>query len=179
MKNEILIRIYTQPLFALAVEARQIEEIGAEVQILATLFQAVPALREYLSSTSVSRSAKLDLLRKCYDRPWSKYFANFVALVLRKGRQEILPDAWHAYRQFWDEHNQKLHVTVTTAVELSENQRRILTDKLAKRTGKKISLKSQLDPQALGGIRVQIGHQLWDATVTNMLANMKQTLLQK
>jgi F-type H+-transporting ATPase subunit delta len=177
MKNEALVRIYTRPLFDLAVEAKSLDSTGAEVKTLDDLFRQVPLLTEFLDSPNLSRKAKLDTLRKAYDGPPSKYLNNFLDLVLRKGRQEILPDVWEAFQQFWDEYNARLDVTVTSAVELTESQKQALEAALAKRTGKKIRLKSLLDASVLGGLRVQIGHQLIEATVAGKLRAMKEALL--
>jgi F-type H+-transporting ATPase subunit delta len=177
MKNEALIRTYTRPLFDLAVEARQLDAVSADVKALAELFRQVPMLAEYLDSSNVVRRDRLDLLKRAYGRPWSKYFEGYLDLVLRKGRQQILPDVWGAFEQFLDEYNQKLDVTVTTAVELTAEQQLALERKLAAKTGKKITLKSLLNPEVLGGIRIQIGHQLVDATLVNALASLKQSLL--
>jgi F-type H+-transporting ATPase subunit delta len=177
MKNEVLVRIYTRPLFDLAAESKSLEAVGAEVKTLDELFRQVLLMGEYLDNPNLSRKTKLDTLKKAYDQPWSKYFANYLDLVLRKGRQEILPDVWQAFKQFWDEYNARLDVTVTSAVELSEAQKRALEKALAKRTGKTIVLKSRLEPTVLGGLRVQIGHQLVDATVAGKLAAMKEALL--
>jgi len=177
MKNEALIRTYTRPLFDLAVESHQLDAIGAEVKMLADLYQQVPTLAEYLDRSNIPRDKKIELLKQAFAKPWSPFFANFLDLILRKGRQEILPEAWGTFEQFWDDYNQKLDVTVTTAVELMPQQRAALEQKLAAKTGKKISLKSLLDPAVLGGIRIQIGNHLVDATVINMLSGMKQALL--
>ncbi|RJP82697.1 MAG: ATP synthase F1 subunit delta [Candidatus Zixiibacteriota bacterium] len=177
MKNEVLIRVYVRPLFELAVESRQVETAGDEVKALADMFREVPLLSEYLDSPNVSRPAKMDLLKKAYNKPLSKYFNNFLDLVLRKGRQEILPDAWMTFKQFWDEHRAQQEVIVTSAVELTEAQKQALQEKLAQRTGKHIILKSKLDPTVIGGLRVQIGHQLLDATVFTRLANLREALL--
>jgi len=177
MKNEVLVRIYTRPLFDLAVETKSLESLGAEVKILDELFRQAPILAEYLDNPNLSRKTKLDTVQKAFDRSWSKYFANFLDLVLRKGRQEILPTVWEAFRQFWDEHNSRLDVIVTSAVELTDVQRRHLEESLSKRTGKTIVLKSRLDASVLGGLKVQIGHQLVDATVAGKLRAMKEALL--
>lgn len=177
MKNEALVRIYTRPLFDLAVESKSIEDIAAEVEALAALFKVVPQLAEYLDSPNVKRSAKLDLLGKAYDRPWSEYFGRFMDLVLRKGRQEILPYAWEAFNRFWDEYRARIDVKVISAVELSENQKQALTEKLAQRTGKNVALKCELDSNVFGGIRLQIGHQLIDATLAGKLSNLRENLL--
>lgn len=178
MKNEVLVRIYTRPLFDLAVESHNIDAIAAELQDLTGLFEQVPELDEYLGSPNITRSAKLDLLRKAYDRPWSKYFGNFLDLVLRKSRQEILPHAWEAYNRYWDEYRQRLDVKVMSAVELTNAQKEAISQRLSAQTGKQVLLHCELDPNLLGGIRLQIGHQLLDATVAGKLNTLKEQLLQ-
>jgi len=178
MKNDALIRIYTRPLFDLAVENDKIEVIAAELQALSSLFQQVPQLEEYLDSPNVTREAKLDLLKKAYDRPWSDYFNGFMNLVLRKRRQDILPFAWEAFDSYWDEYRGRIEVKVTSAAELSDDQKSALAAKLGARTGKKVELLCKEDPNVIGGIRIQIGHQLLDATLVGKLAALKEELLQ-
>ncbi len=177
MKNEALVRIYTRSLFDLAKESGKIEEVAVELGILNDLFKQVPQLAEYLESPSVSRAQKLDLLKKAYAEPWSDYFRNFLELVLRKGRQEILRYVCDTYRRYWDDFLNKLEVKVTSAIELSEGQKQAITRKLAQNTGKNIELECLVDPSVIGGIRLQIGHQLLDATVTGKLAALKEVLL--
>lgn len=179
MKNDVLVRIYTQPLFELAVESNSLNAVGSELEALAKLFQQVPVLVEYLESPGVSRTAKLELIRKTYDQPPSQFLMNFLDLVLRKGRQEILPYAWDAFKQLWDDYNQHLEVKAVTAVELTEPQKKALAEKIAQRTGKKVTVKNILDPTVLGGLRLQIGHQLLDATIVSLLSNLKYSLLRK
>jgi F-type H+-transporting ATPase subunit delta len=177
MKNEALVRIYTRPLFDLAVENNSLDIVGAEIKTLHELFRQVPLLAEYLNNPGLSQKIKLDVLKNAFDRPWSKFFTNFLDLVMRKSRQEILPDVWEAFRQFLDEYNSQLNVTVTSAVELTEGQKRSLEKALARRTGKKIILKGLLDVSVLGGLRVQIGHELVDATVSGKLRALREALL--
>jgi F-type H+-transporting ATPase subunit delta len=179
MKNDVLVRIYTQPLFELAVESNSLDAIGNEMKALAELFRRVPLLEEYMESPGVSREAKLELIRKAYDKPPSDYLMNFLDLVLRKGRQEILPHVWDAFKQLWDDYNQQLEVKAVTAVELTEPQKKALAEKLAQRTGKKVIVKNILDPSVLGGLRLQIGHQLLDATIVSLLSNLKYSLLRR
>jgi F-type H+-transporting ATPase subunit delta len=177
MKNDALVRIYTKPLFDLAVESKQIDAIAAELEVLQQLFEQVPQLEEYLDSPNISNADKLELLKKAYDKAWSDYFDRFLGLVLRKGRQEILPFALEAFTSYWDEYRSRIDVKVISAVELTDRQKTALTRKLSDRTGKTVELECAIDPHVMGGIRVQIGHQLVDATITGKLAALREELL--
>jgi F-type H+-transporting ATPase subunit delta len=178
MKNDALIRIYTRPLFDLAVETKSIESISEELETLSALFREVPVLAEYLDSPNVKRTATLDLLKIPYDKPWSKYFGRFLELVLRKGRQEILPFAADAYTHYWDDYRSRIDVTVTSAVALSDAEKKAISGKLSERTGKNVILNCRIDEKVLGGIRLQIGHQLLDATIIGKLSALRESLIQ-
>ncbi len=177
MRNDALVRIYTRPLFDLAMENKSIEPIAAELETLSLLFEEVPVLTEYLHGPNVQRSDKLELLKKAYDKPWSQYFSRFLNLVMKKGRQEILPFACEAFNHYWDEHRSRIDVTVTSAIVLSDSQKEAISKKLAQRTGKNIVLTCNLDPEVMGGIQLQIGHQLLDATLSGKLAALREELL--
>ncbi|MBU0519943.1 ATP synthase F1 subunit delta [bacterium] len=177
MKNDALVRIYTRPLFDLAVESDTIEAIGGELDVLRQLFEQVPVMAEYLDSPNVKRKEKIDLLKKAYEKSWSAYFSSYLQLVLRKGRQGILPHSQKAFTRYWDEYRSKLDVIVTSAVNLTDAQKESISKKLAIRTGKNVTLECKTDPAVMGGIKFQIGHQLLDATVSGKLAALKESLL--
>lgn len=177
MRNDALVRIYTKPLFDLAVENNLLDAVASELETLSTLFKQVPLLAEYLDSPNVRRREKLDLLKKGYDKPWTPFFSRFLDLVIRKGRQEILPDAFEAFSHYWDEYRSRLDVTVTSAVVLSDSEKEAISKRLAARTGKNIVLKCNVDLSVMGGIRLQIGHQLLDATISGKLRSLREELL--
>jgi F-type H+-transporting ATPase subunit delta len=58
---------------------------------------------------------------------------------------------------------------VTVAAPLSEDDERQLGDKLSELYGRKVSLKITVDPRILGGVSVQVGHDLYDGTVIRRL----------
>ena len=135
---------------------REVAKVLVVNRIELALFDQVPQMSEYLDSPNVKRDAKLDLLKKAFGTPWSDYFARFIDLVVRKGRQEILPYANEAYVRYWDEYRNRMDVTVTSAVELTGEQVEAISAKLSDRTGKNVTLQCQVDPAIIGGIRMQI-----------------------
>ncbi len=63
-------------------------------------------------------------------------------------------------------------VTVTTAISLSAKQLATLTTQLEKKYGK-IALEKVVDPQVLGGIKIRIGSQEFDATLKQKFESVK------
>ncbi|MBT0992699.1 F0F1 ATP synthase subunit delta [Cellulomonas sp. DKR-3] len=66
--------------------------------------------------------------------------------------------------------------TVTTATPLSEAQRARLTEILGQAYARDIQLNVILDPDVIGGLRIQVGPQVVDSTVLSRLADARRRL---
>ena len=65
---------------------------------------------------------------------------------------------------------------VTTAVPLTAADEQRLAGRLAELYGREVSLKIDIDPRVLGGVRVKVGSDLYDGTVSRRLAEAKTAL---
>ena len=74
----------------------------------------------------------------------------------------------------WAEENQLLPVTVTSAVELDEGLVNDIGERIQEQTGRRVELASTVDPEVLGGLRVQVGNMVLDATVRNRLERLRK-----
>ena len=62
---------------------------------------------------------------------------------------------------------------------LTEEQEQRLSAKLAQLYGREIDLKVSVKPEILGGLSVQVGHDLYDGTVRRRLAEARTALAGK
>ena len=65
---------------------------------------------------------------------------------------------------------------VESATELDAGTRAELQSSLSRKYGRPISLSFQTQPELLGGIRVQVGSDVWDGTVKARLEALKAQL---
>jgi F-type H+-transporting ATPase subunit delta len=65
---------------------------------------------------------------------------------------------------------------VTAAVLPSEEQERRLAARLSEMYGREVSLKITVDPRVIGGMRVRVGSDLFDGTVSRRLAEARHAL---
>ncbi|HZE39191.1 MAG TPA: F0F1 ATP synthase subunit delta [Stackebrandtia sp.] len=66
---------------------------------------------------------------------------------------------------------------VTVASPLPEEQEARLAGRLSEIYGQPVSAKVTVDPQVVGGIKVQIGHDLYDGTVARRLSEARKALV--
>jgi len=70
-----------------------------------------------------------------------------------------------------------LEAGVTTAHALSEAQAKTLTEHLSSRTGATVRLRLHQDASLLGGLKVQVGSTIFDASLQGQLHQLKARLL--
>jgi F-type H+-transporting ATPase subunit delta len=66
---------------------------------------------------------------------------------------------------------------ITTAREISEQEKAALQGRLKAVTGKDVRLQYRTDPAIIGGVVTRIGSLVYDGSIKNQLAQMKQRLM--
>ena len=74
----------------------------------------------------------------------------------------------------WAEENKLLPVSVTSAVELDEGIVEEIGKEIEEQTGRRVELSASVDPDVLGGLRLQVGNMVLDATVRNRLEQLRK-----
>jgi F-type H+-transporting ATPase subunit delta len=65
---------------------------------------------------------------------------------------------------------------VTTAVELTDAERERVTRQLSERLGKEVTMRVTVDKRILGGLKLQYGDRLIDASVATKLQQLRRRL---
>jgi F-type H+-transporting ATPase subunit delta len=82
-----------------------------------------------------------------------------------------------AFNDLVDKHEGILSATVISAQPLTEAQEHKLAESFSKRFGKEMHLTTQHDNSLLGGLTVQVGSTVYDASLKGRLRMLKEKLL--
>ena len=88
-----------------------------------------------------------------------------------------MPALFRIKREFdslWAEENKLLPVTVTSAIELDEGLVNDIGKRIEEQTDRRVELSSNVDPEVLGGLKVQVGNMVLDGTVRNRLERLRK-----
>jgi F-type H+-transporting ATPase subunit delta len=97
-------------------------------------------------------------------------------LLLRRGRTTLGPQIAQAYQEILDRERGVSHAVVTSAVPLSEGERRAVEEKLRELAGGEVTIETNVDESILGGLVVRIGDRLIDGSTRSRLVALKQRL---
>ena len=168
---------YGGALFSLAAEEGLLDEILEGLEAVQKAFDENPGYLRLVENPAVKKDERLGLLDEALRGGVHPYVLNFVKILCERGMLASLPGCCAEYCDSLYEARGILPVTAWTAAPLSEAQRKALTDKLAKTTGKTILLTCRVDAALLGGVRLTYAGRELDGTVQGRLAKLREALM--
>lgn len=167
---------YAQGLYALAKDEGLTETILQQLDALHTAFREEPSFLRLLSTPNLSKQERLSVLDSSLRQQVHPYVLNFLKLLTEKGAISHFPHCCVAFREQYNADNGILPVQAVSAVPLSEAQVQKLTEKLEVITGKTVELTNRVDPDCLGGVRLDYDGKRVDGTVKNRLDGIAAAL---
>ncbi len=92
-----------------------------------------------------------------------------------------MPEVFRIRRQLdelWKKENRRIDVTVTSAVELDRAVVEKVGEEIERQTGQKVDLASRVDGEILGGIVLQVGNMVLDASIRARLEKLRKSVAQ-
>lgn len=168
--------VYGESLYTLAREENLSEQIGRELTALRDGFRQEPEFIRLLSSPSLAKAERCQILDDSFRGKVHPYVLNFLKILTEKGYMRHFGDCCKAYTAHFDQDNGIVRVTAVTAVALTDSQSARLTEKLSRSTGKQVILHNRVEPGVLGGVRLDYDGQRLDDTVSHHLDAVRELL---
>lgn len=168
--------IYGGALYDLAAGENLSEEILKQLQVLSHSFGEEPNFVNLLSAHSLSKEERCRIVDGSFADKVHPYVLNFLKLLTEKGYSRYFLDCANAFKVRYNVDNNILPVTAVTAVALREEQIARLVSKLEAQTGKTVELHNRIDPEVLGGIRLDFDNKCVDDTLAHRLDSIRHLL---
>lgn len=165
---------YALAILGVAEEARKLEEVGRDVDLVDRLMKESREFVVFLKSPVVNPERKRHILGEILKGRVSELMLTFVLLLAAKGREALLPGIVEQFRKLRDERLGILNVTARTAVAFSADQEKSLVARIEAATKKKVRVTYVLDPALRGGFSVQLDDTVWDASVQHQLDVLRE-----
>ena len=168
--------VYGESLYELAKEESVCAPIAQQLTALRESFHQEPDFIRLLSSPSLTKAERCQILDDSFRGKVHPYVLNFLKILTEKGYMRYFGDCCDAFTGHFDQDNGIVRVTAVTAVALTETQSARITEKLNRITGKQIRLHNRIDPAVLGGVRLDYDGQRLDDTVSHHLDAVRELL---
>jgi F-type H+-transporting ATPase subunit delta len=168
-------RPYAEATFRAALDKGSLAGAADGLALLAAI-AADERVRSVMSDPRVSHAQKKDLFASIAGDRLDQVTRNLLGVLVDNRREELIGAIAQEFDALKREHERVVKARITSAQPLSDAQRGDIVAALERRYGKKVEAELDVDPELLGGARVQVGDQVIHASVRDALAQMAAVL---
>lgn len=168
--------VYAQALYGLAKYEGLDSAVMQQMAGMDEVFRAEPDYIRLLCAANLGKAQRCEILDEGFRGRVEPCLLNFMKILTEKGYMRHFSDCCKAYKDLYNEDRGILEVRAVTAAPLAEAQFQRLQDKLSVVTGKTVSLINTIDPECLGGVRLDFDGKRLDDTLQHRLESIRTML---
>ena len=178
MDNGLIPRRYAKALYKFALEKGESEKLYDLSKQVIAAFQQNPDLQKVLANPFVSNDDKENLLMAAAGDHKNDTFHQFVLLILAQKRVEYAYAMMLAYRDIYRKENHISQAKITTASKLDADRMKKLRSLVSNAfKDAQLEFSEEVDPSLIGGFVIDVDSVRMDASLSNELEQLRQTLL--
>jgi F-type H+-transporting ATPase subunit delta len=174
---EEIARVYSEALFEVAKEHGDLDRVREELGEFADVLAEDRDMQVFFFSPYFHSAEKEEAIGRAVSGA-SEEFLNFLRLLVEKHRMPVIFRIRRQFDELWKHENRKLDVTLTSAIELDPEVVRKVGKEIEKQTGQTVELTNRVDDGILGGLVLQVGNMVLDASIRNRLEKLRKSVAQ-
>lgn len=153
----------------------QLDEVSDELFRFSQTVQGSPELRAALSDRSRPLQGRQELVRSLLANKASGW-TNSLAARAAAGRDRNFETTIDGYLALASQLRDRDVAKVTVAREMTDEQKGRLQAALGRIAGRQVDLQFTIDPNVIGGVRVELGNEIIQGTIADRLEQAKRQL---
>ena len=174
---EEIARVYSEALFEVAKEEGDLDRVRDELGDFADALAEDRDMQVFFFSPYFHSAEKREAIGRAISGA-SEEFVNFLEMLVEKHRMPVIFRIRRQFDELWKRENKKLDVTLTSAVELDPEVVRKVGEEIEKQTGQSVELTNRVDDGIVGGLVLQVGNMVLDASIRNRLEKLRKSVAQ-
>lgn len=175
MPNPRLATRYAKSLIDLAQENGQLDQIFQDLQLLSTVSRENRSFVTFIRNPVINADKKKKIFRAIFSGKLSHLTDEFCELLIRKGREQYLPEIAHAGVDQYRTLRHIRQVKITTAVPLEQSLKDAIIAKVTKEIpDETIELVTAVNEDLIGGFVLESDNNLFDASIQRDLKDVKK-----
>jgi F-type H+-transporting ATPase subunit delta len=168
---------YARALLGALPDAASQDLAGSFLSALADALHEHADAREFLQNPGTPSEAKKALLGQlAVGHGAPARVVTFLNMIVDHGRVTSLPSIAEVFRTERETAQGTISATLTTAKPVNEETTARAAEALGRLAGRKVILKTEVDPALLGGAVARVGSMVYDGSVRTQLARLRRTM---
>jgi F-type H+-transporting ATPase subunit delta len=174
---EEIARVYADSLFQVARDHDKLDPVREQLAEFADAVAESHDLQVFLFSPYFSSAEKRDGIGRAVSGAEPELL-NFLELLAEKHRMPAIFRIRRRFDELWAEERRQLEVRLTSAVELDAEIVKRVGSEIERQTDQRIELETAVDEGILGGLVLQVGNMVLDASVRSKLERLRKEVAQ-
>ena len=167
---KLISKTYGEALFELALERGELDGMAEQVALLADALAENPELVKLLSHPKISKEEKISVVENIFRGRFSEDIVGFLVIIVEKDRGSEIEDILKLFQAKVREYKKIGVAQVTSAVELSAEQKAKVEHKLLEQTSyEQFEIEYGVDASLIGGMIIRIGDRVVDSSIRSKL----------
>ncbi len=167
---------YAFALLSVAKEENKVEEYRLNLKEIYKAINDNPTFIKLLSATNIKKSERYLIIEKVFSK-YDLNIINYLKVILKNNRSyyltKIIKETIYRFDDYLNIEQGKL----VSATKLSDEQITKIEKALEKALSKRIELKIIIDESLIGGFKVYLKNDVYDASILRKVHNLKKKLL--
>ena len=172
--GDLISERYGSALYDLASEKKCIDSILNDFEVAEKVLKESSELRQVIRSPLVNSDEKLNILLKIFSHSnLHDLTITFLKVLSDNKRISNLISIILQFKKINSEKRGDITADITSADELSEDEKNNITNQLKNSLGQKLSLNFDVDKDIIGGLIVRVGSKMIDTSILNKINKLK------
>lgn len=167
---------FAEALFSLCMENHAEKETLEALHLVRDSFAAQPEALTMLDSPAIPKDQRRKALEEAFAQYVPQHVMGYLDLLCQNGRMRQLNESIQRFEELYDSANKLSTAVVTSAVALSDEEKKLLQNKLEAKLHRTIRLVCQVDASLLGGAVVQVDGKVIDGSLKHKLHEIKEVM---
>lgn len=178
MKDKKVARRYNLALYDIAREAKQVDAVKSDLELIRKTIAESRELAMFLKTPIIKLTKKSEVMEAIFKGRVSDLTQKFLSVLSEKNRINVVDHIAEDFINLVNEKQGIISAKIKTAVDLSDSEKKSLSEKLKQYTGKDITASYSVDPSIKGGFVAQIDDKIIDASISRQLELLREKFAQ-
>tara|TARA_E500000081_G_scaffold83401_1_gene84682 strand:- start:153 stop:752 length:600 start_codon:yes stop_codon:yes gene_type:complete len=172
--GDLISERYSSALYELASDKKCVDDILDDFKKIEYVFKQSSELKKVIKSPLVNSEEKLNILLKIFSQTTMNQLTTIFLKVLDNNKR--IPNLLTTILQFKKINSEKrgdISADITSANELSDEEKNNITNQLKNSLGQKLSLNFDVDKTIIGGLIVKVGSKMIDTSIANKINKLR------
>jgi F-type H+-transporting ATPase subunit delta len=169
--------VYAKALIGAAENAGATDAAVGELESVASALERFPGLEAIFASALIPPEEKVPLLDRLFGTKVSPLVLNFLKVLARHGRLEIVRPIRAEVQKLYDVLRGRVRVELRTATSIEDGLSQRIETSLRRIVGGQPEVEPAVDPAVIGGIVLRVGDTIYDGSVARQLNQVREQMI--